>query len=239
MTGLVWSSAICPQRPPVPRLTHWGAGLTVALLALTAATWAVASSQLPEDTGEGAELESMIVSLGAPAQRLEPPPPPPEEAPPPPEIPPEPQVPTERAEDAPPPAPPPQPRQLAPQLPNTGRLSSGFGHATGDPAPPAPPPRPVELQQRFIDISTAAYVAKVRYPYNALRARIEGQGKIVVVIDRTGAVRDWRLVESTGSALLDREIERVAGSVDRLDPLPDYYTRPTATLVIPFIFIME
>ena len=241
MSAKDWSSALSPQRPPVPRSHHWAAGLTVSLIALSGATYFMAERSLPEaSSGEG-ELESVIVSLGAPARRLEPPPPPPPEAPPPPDVPPEPQAPTERAEDAPPPEPPEQTRPVLQPAPSDGRLSSGFGQGSGPPAPappPPPPPKVVELGQMFIDVSTREYVSRVQYPYRALERRIEGKGRLEVVIDRRGRVLEWKLIQSTGSRILDREIERVAGNVERLDPLPDYYDRPKARLIIPFIFMM-
>ena len=238
-----WSSAISPQHPPVPRGHHWATGLFVSMIALSAATYIIADRSLPEPSSGETEVESVIVSLGAPAQRLEPPPPPPPDAPPPPEIPPEPQAPTERAEDAPPPEPPEQPRPILQPQPSDGRLSSGFGQGSGPPSPPAPPPPPppprvVELDQMFIDISTREYVSRVEYPYRALQRRIEGKGRLQVLIDRNGRVLEWNLIESTGSRILDTEIERVAKSVEQLDPLPEYYNRSTARLIIPFIFMM-
>jgi len=60
-----------------------------------------------------------------------------------------------------------------------------------------------------------------------------------VVISRSGEVQSWEIIESTGQRLLDREIERVAKSVEQLDPLPDYYERPRAILIVPFSFVMD
>lgn len=236
-----WTSAISPQKPPVPKARHWAAGLLVSLTALAGAIYVYAKENIPEPVGDGEDIESMVVSLGAPAQRLEPPPPPPPEAPPPP--PPEPTVPTERADDAPPPEPPPQPRPVIQPAPSDGRLSSGFGTGAqpGPPAPPPPPPPPPppQLRQQFIDVSTAAYVSQVSYPYEALRRHQQGTGQLLIVIDRRGRVLEWTLIRSTGHRLLDREIERVARKVEQLDPLPDYYTAPTANLIIPFSFILD
>jgi len=230
-----WTSALSPHQPPVPRGHHWGAGLVISLAALATGIYLYARANLPDPVDEDEAPESVIVALGAPAQRLEEPPPPPEEPPPP--EPPEPQVPTERAEDAPPPAPPPQPRPVF-QQPTNARPSSGFGTGT-KPAPPPPPPPPKELSRQFIDISTYAYVSQVEYPYNAMRRQQEGTGRLMVVIDRSGVVRSWNLIRSTGHNLLDREIERVAKRVEQLDPLPPDWDRPTAKLIIPFTFVLD
>ncbi len=239
MSARHWSSAISPHAPPMPGLWHWAGGILVSVAALAVSIYVYAEENMPEPSGDDARLEEMIVSLGAPAQRLEPPPPPPPDMPPPPA---EPTVPTERAEDAPPPKAPPQPRPVIPAAPSDGRLSSGFGTgsvpAPPPPAPPPPPP-PVQLSQRFLDISTAAYVSRVRYPNEALRRREQGTGQLIVVIDRQGRVLEWRLLRSTGHERLDREIERVAERVEQLDALPDYYDRSSASLIIPFSFIMS
>ena len=236
MTRSRWISAISPFRPPVPRVWHWTGGLTVAVAALAGAVYFYAVENMPDPIDEDAELETMIVSLGAPAQRLEPPPPPPPDVPPP-EPEPEPQAPTERAEDAPPPEPPPQPRPVAPPAPSNSRPSSGFGTGT-EPAPP-PPPKVRQLDRTFIEISTREYVSRVSYPYEALRRNQQGQGQLLVLIDKNGRVLEWSLSVSTGHAILDREIERVAKQVDQLDPLPDDYAFQRARLNIPFNFILE
>ena len=233
-----WSSAISPQRPPVPRSYHWLGGLVVSMVALSTSVYMYARSSLPEPISDDEVVESMIVALGAPAQRLEPPPPPPPDLPPPEPEPPT--APTERADDAPPPEPPPQPRPVIQPAPDDGRLSSGFGTGTEPaPPPPPPPPPPVELRRDFIDMSTAQYVSRVSYPYEALRRRHQGIGHLLVTVDRQGNVRKWKLVKSTGHITLDREIQRIAKQVDSLDPLPAYYDRQTASFIVPFHFIMS
>ncbi len=243
MTTPRWMSALSPHRPPVPGTAHWTAGIVVSVVALSAAVYGVAAGSLPDRVDHDAQLDSVIVSLGAPAQRLEPPPPLPPDMPPPEPV--EPQAPTERADDAPPPEAPPQKRALPQASANTGQLSSGFG--SGPPAPPPlppppppppPPPKRVELDQRFVDISSAAYLRRIDYPYEALRRNIQGNGLLLVEIDRQGTILSHELVQSTGSRLLDREIERVAREVRQLDPLPDYYPRQTAKLFIPFSFVL-
>ena len=237
MVARNWSSALSPHRPPVPGGLHWAAGTLMSLILLGAAVYIYADNQIPNAAPEGEAVESMIVALGAPAQKLEPPPPAPETPPPEPAPP---QKPTERADDAPPPAPPPQPRPIAPPAPTDGPLSSGFDGAAGiKPAPQPPPPPKRELDKSFIDISTAQYAERANYPFEALRRHQQGHGTIQIVIDRTGKVLDWKLAGSTGHKLLDREIRRVAGQVKQLDPLPAYYQDDTAILIIPFTFIMD
>ncbi len=229
-----WSSAICERPPNTPDVRHWTMGLLVSAAGLFVTLYLIAEQTVPVRVIDDAEVEQVVVSLGAPAQRLEPPPPelipddPPDDPPPPPE------VKTERSEEAPPPEAPPEPRYFPPVQQTSGPLSSGFSGPVE-----APPPPPVELSKVFVDISMAEYISHMRYPYNALRHNIQGTGRIKIEIDRKGRILNWVLIQSTGSEILDDEIERVARKVTRIDPLPEEYPFPKAKLIIPFTFVMQ
>lgn len=232
-----WSSAIAPRPPPVPRRWHWAAGLACAALVLAAYSLRYAKS---EEVVLAAEEESVIVSLGGPARRLEAPPEEvqtAEEAP----------VVAERAEDAPPPAPPKEARVVAGAADGDGRASSGAGGiGTGPPLPlpppaplPPPPPKVTEVSRQFIQISIRAYTSKIVYPNASLTRGEEGRGVLRVTIARDGRVRDWDIIRSTGHGRLDREIQRVAKLVPRLDPLPADFSRNEAKVDIPITFAIE
>lgn len=235
MTGSRWSSAICKTPPDAPGPARWTSGLVISGVSLFAVLYIIAERAIPVPVVDEGEVEQIVVSLGAPARRLEPPPPEliPDE---PPEEPPPPEVKTERAEEAPPPEAPPEPRFFAPVETGPGPLSSGLGPGKPE-APPAPPPPPV-IDRHFLAVSTAEYISRVQYPYGALRHKIEGQGAIAVRIDRSGRVLNWQMTRSTGHAILDNEIKRVAKRVKKLDPLPDSYPLDQCTLIIPFSFVM-
>jgi len=234
-----WTSAIAPERPPIPRPEHWGLGLAVAAAMLGALAWQYTGSTAITEV-EG--VEEVIISLGGPAQRLEPPPPElqtgGEEA-----------LAAERADDAPPPAPPPQPRSVAAVESSEGRISSGnIGSGTQPvpaPAPPAPPPpapppaRTATLTGDFQAMSTRAYMAQVQYPQAALRREQSGVGILRVIVARDGRVLDWQLVSSTGHERLDDEIRRVAGIVHQLDPLPSSFPNEQARVDIRITFMLE
>lgn len=233
--AIAWSSAIAPEAPPIPRQWHWLAGVALGALALTLVSLRYA------DAGEAlmiAEEEAVVISLGGQARRLDPPPPEvetSEEAP---------QV-AERADDAPPPAAPVEPRVVAGSAEGEGRASSGTGGgASGPPAPlppppPPPPPRPTAVSQRFVEISIREYSRQIIYPKMALDREQEGQGVLRVQIARDGSVLDWKLIRSTGHAQLDREIQRVARRVRRLDPLPANFAYDTTKVEIPITFTIE
>jgi TonB family protein len=233
-----WSSAIAPSPPPIPRRWHWVAGLACASIALVAYSLRYADA---EDLVLVAEEESVIVSLGGPAQRLEAPP---EEV----EVAEEAPVVAERAEDAPPPAPPAEPRVVAGAIDGDGRASSGGGGIGSGPplplpppppAPPPPPPQVTEVSSQFVEISIRAYTSRIIYPGASLDRGEEGRGVLRVTIARDGKVRDWDIIRSTGHSRLDREIVRVAKLVSRLDPLPTNFARNEAKVDIPITFAIE
>jgi protein TonB len=229
-----WSSAIAPSPPPIPRRWHWVAGLAIAGTALALYSLRYADS---DEIILAAEDESVIVSLGGPARRLEAPPAEvetAEEAP----------VVAERAESAPPPAAPVEPRIVAGAADGEGKASSGVGGIGAGPPlplplPPPPPPKPTTVSQQFVEISIRAYTSKIVYPSSSLRRGEEGRGVLRVTIGRDGKVRDHQLIRSTGSERLDREIRRVARLVPRLDPLPDNFGREQAKVDIPITFAIE
>ncbi|MEQ8410759.1 MAG: TonB family protein [Erythrobacter sp.] len=233
-----WSSAIAPSPPPVPQRWHWAAGIACATLTLVAYSLRYAGS---DETILAAEEDSVIVSLGGPARRLEAPPEEvqtAEEAP----------VVAERAEDAPPPAPPTEARVVAGAADGDGRASSGAGGiGSGPPLPlppppppaPPPPPRITEVSRQFVEISIRAYTSRIIYPGASLDRGEEGRGVLRVTIARDGKVKNWDIVRSTGHGRLDREIQRVAKLVPRLDPLPANFARSEAKVDIPITFAIE
>ncbi|MEO1044767.1 MAG: energy transducer TonB [Pseudomonadota bacterium] len=231
-----WSSAISPDRPPVPREWHWGLGLVFSATILFFAIWQYSRSALPE---MAEALEETVIALGAPARRLEPPPPGVETTE-------DPVVPSERADDAPPPAPPDQPRAVAASS-EGGPLSSGTGAKAVPPPPPpqkaAPKPKPpakiTRLSERFIRISQQQYTQNLRYPQSAIDNKRQGTGILRVTVARSGKVLKAEIVKSTGHRRLDFEIRRVAKMVTQLEPLPANYDGDTAIADIPINFVID
>jgi TonB family protein len=88
----------------------------------------------------------------------------------------------------------------------------------------------------FDTVSTARYMALLRYPQQSLNDHEEGVGLLLVTITKQGAVLGWSLNQSTGYGRLDREIRRVADKVKRLDPLPADFPRNRAIVRVRIIF---
>ncbi|WP_374763500.1 energy transducer TonB [Yunchengibacter salinarum] len=57
-----------------------------------------------------------------------------------------------------------------------------------------------------------------RYPRSALMREVEGRAKVRLSVTKDGTIAGFELTEPTGSAILDREVERL---MERLSPLPD------------------
>lgn len=237
MADLVWSSALSPQAPSIPRKRDWSTGIAIALAMSAGAAWWYSTQDHSLPKGDEEVEERVIVALGGSAAKRIEAPPPPSDAP----VVDKPPVVAERAKDAPPIAPPPEPRAVMTWTQGNGDFSSGTGGTApvASPPPPLPPPAvPTEPQVStfFIRLSTATYSSKIEYPPASLRAGEEGVGVLLVTIDRKGKVLKWQLVGSTDHPLLDREIERVAGLVKRLEPLPNDFPAARARFRISITF---
>ncbi len=233
-----WSSATAPDPPPLARTQHWMMGVALAAAILLAAGMRYAGGAIPEASEE---IEAVVVSLGAAAQRLEAPPPGVET------VEEEPSVVAERAEDAPPVTAPPEPRKVVAFSQGDGAITSGTGAGAGPPAPPpppppAPPPRavpPPALTANFRMRSQRYYMDRVVYPALSLRRLESGAGTLRIRINRSGEVLSAELVKSTGHRRLDDEIRRVAGIVRQIDPLPANYPAETAVTDLTINFVLE
>lgn len=113
--------------------------------------------------------------------------------------------------------------------------------ATGAQAPP-----PADSGEAGAD-DTAAYIARIRswlarnknYPPRARRLEMEGVARVHIVVDRDGRVLEYRLLESSGHELLDRE---VAAMIERAQPLPRMPTRLNRNrmeLIVPIRFTLR
>jgi len=242
MSDLVWTSALSPQQPFIPRAQHWSAGIAaVVVLSLAASTW-YASLDHTVAPLEEIEEERVVIALGNTApRRIEAPPPALKNAP----VSDTPYVIAERAKDAAPIAPPPEPRPVVQWSQGDGSFSSGTGGVAQAPSPPSPPPPkpkpdvPVGIGGKFANITTVRYSSLIRYPSASLRQGEEGVGILSIVVRPNGQVVRWSLEKSTGWPRLDNEIERVASRVKRLDPLPPGITATVAIVRVPINFKIE
>lgn len=90
----------------------------------------------------------------------------------------------------------------------------------------------------------AAYLSRVRgkleavkrYPALAKRRGTEGTARVAIVIDAAGRPDGVRIAASSGSPLLDEEVERMVARAAPFPPLPAELGEPSVRLVVPISF---
>ncbi|MGF1462041.1 MAG: energy transducer TonB [Maricaulaceae bacterium] len=248
--SVVANSALGDAKPGAPNLAHWSGAIMAAVVVHGAAAYTILKP-LPEDPPPPVEEigQEIGISLAPPAPvggvLPDPVPPPPEPEPEPevePEPEPEPDIIKERAEDAPPPkpletrAPKVQPKPTA--RPSSVRPPDGGGGQTGYGADGSLSLAEFRLIQDYLREARRVYMSEVRYPFEARRQSLQGRGVLHVTVNRRGRVQAWQVREAIGSAMLDREIERVAKRVRRLPRLPEAFSRDLLVINVPIHFLM-
>lgn len=93
----------------------------------------------------------------------------------------------------------------------------------------------------------AAYLSSVRgrleavkrYPALAKRRGTEGTAKVAIVIDAAGRPGGVRIAASSGSTMLDEEVERMVARAAPFPPLPAELGEPSVRLVVPISFTID
>ena len=99
-------------------------------------------------------------------------------------------------------------------------------------APPRPP-RPRRDDERILPLINK------EYPRRAQCRRQEGIALLYFVMARDGRVLDYRIQESSGHALLDREVERMIERAQPLPEIPPELQQARLELVVPVHFLMR
>lgn len=127
------------------------------------------------------------------------------------------------------------------QLPGESGKRSGQETAT-------PGEAAAQAQRRGSGASRAdEYVTRVRhwlarnksYPERARRQNLEGVVRIRFAVDREGRVLDYRIVSSSGHALLDQEVEAMIERAQPLPSMPEKLRRTRMELVVPIHFSLH
>jgi len=75
-----------------------------------------------------------------------------------------------------------------------------------------------------------------KYPVKALRRGMEGEGRLVVVVNRDGEVSNVDMAESTGKRILDRESVNTIKRASPLPKMPDNLTGETFEFSVPIVY---
>ncbi len=78
-----------------------------------------------------------------------------------------------------------------------------------------------------------------KYPRRAKRLRIEGEGWLRILIDRSGAVQRVKLEQRTGNRLLDRAALEMAAQADPFPPMPEDDPRQELEFIVPILFALR
>ncbi len=100
-------------------------------------------------------------------------------------------------------------------------------------------PARASTKQDWLKAVARTVAKKQTYPRSALMREIEGAAKIRITVDHSGRITAFEIVQKTGEAILDKELERL---VKRLDPLPAPPAGVVAkdlTLTIPVVWTLR
>jgi len=206
-----------PQQPPAPPLR-------ISLLATIAETTMNAPAAIPEAPPEPISKpvpvpvpvpEPRPVIPEAPVQPLPEPPPP---TPRPLKSEPEPEL-------APTPEPEPEPRQEIVLPPS--------------PVEPSLAPLDAAATAQYEQLLVAWLEKHKKYPRRAKRLRIEGEGMLRILIDRTGQTQRVTLEQHTGNRLLDQAALEMAQRADPFPPIPGNDPRRELEFIVPVAFVLH
>lgn len=77
------------------------------------------------------------------------------------------------------------------------------------------------------------------YPRHAQRLRIEGEGMLRILIDRTGRIQHVTLEKRTGNRLLDKAALEMAQRADPFPPIPENDSRRELEFIVPVVFTLH
>jgi len=126
-------------------------------------------------------------------------------------------------------------------------------HREPEQKPPPPPQEIVQPPLPEVDsvpqdaIATAQYEQLLvawlekhkRYPIRAKRLRIEGEGRLRILIDHTGRTQRVKLEQTTGNRLLDKAALEMARRANPFPPIPEKYSRKQLEFVVPVVFALR
>lgn len=77
------------------------------------------------------------------------------------------------------------------------------------------------------------------YPRAALASAVEGKAKVKVSIDRSGNIKNFEVLQPTGSALLDDEVPKLMSRINPLPAPPAELPDANLSFVLPLSWALE
>jgi len=89
-------------------------------------------------------------------------------------------------------------------------------------------------------VKVVKLVAKKQvYPRSALKKELEGSAKVKISIDRSGAIQNFDVTQSTGHDVLDKEVGKLIKRIDPLPSPPDALPDSNLTFVLPLTWALQ
>ncbi|VAW94950.1 hypothetical protein MNBD_GAMMA23-1882 [hydrothermal vent metagenome] len=109
--------------------------------------------------------------------------------------------------------------------------------------PPQIEPRPATLDKvataRYEQLLAAWLEKHKKYPVRAKRLRIEGEGLLRILIDRSGQTRQVSLEQRTGNRWLDKAALAMAKRANPFPPMPEDDPRRELEFFVPVAFVLR
>ncbi len=105
-----------------------------------------------------------------------------------------------------------------------------------EPTPPAPD---AAATARYEQLLVAWLEKHKKYPRRAKRLRIEGEGMLRILIDRSGQTRQISLAQRTGNRLLDKAALEMAQRANPFPPMPQNDPRAQLEFNVPVAFVLR
>ncbi|VAW87388.1 Ferric siderophore transport system, periplasmic binding protein TonB [hydrothermal vent metagenome] len=106
-------------------------------------------------------------------------------------------------------------------------------------AAPSPAPLSATAMAEYEQLLAAWLDKQKKYPKRAKRMRIEGEGQLRIVIDRSGQTQKITLEQGTGNRLLDKAALDMAKRANPFPPMPENDLRQTLEFIVPVEFALR
>ncbi len=107
------------------------------------------------------------------------------------------------------------------------------------PAAPSTTPPSAAATAEYEQLLIAWLEKQKKYPTRAKRMRIEGEGRLRILIDRTGQTQQITLEQRTGNRLLDKAALEMAKRANPFPPIPENDLRQTLEFIVPVVFALR
>ena len=106
-------------------------------------------------------------------------------------------------------------------------------------AQPVAPALDAIATARYEQLLVAWLEKHKKYPSRAKRLRIEGEGMLRILIDRSGRTRQVSLEQRTGNRFLDKAALDMARRANPFPPIPNNDPRHELEFIVPVAFVLR